>query len=457
MLSKVEKYIKEHHLINPGELVIAGVSGGPDSMALLHILNKLQLPLGFKLVVAHVNHGLRTEAAAEEQFVHDYCDSRGIKFYSCQVNVRERAEQEKRSLEEIGRECRYHYFADLSKKLGASRIATAHHQDDNAETVLLNLIRGSGIKGLRGIRPINGKIIRPLLSVNKTEIENYIRENFIPYCIDQSNFSTDYLRNRIRHQLLPLIMQEYNPRFVKSLNQLADIAACENEVIEQEIGRLWAKLIIKEQADEIILDADALSKLHQAYQQRIIMKALFTLHGESGWQSQDILQIKGLLAKPGSAKTLQLKKGLYVRKVYCQIIFGSKPVDKPAFKYRVQVPGQVFIEETGQSYSFSLCESKNYTAQAGDIYLDYDKIKGDLYLRSRQPGDLFAPLGMHGHKKVKDFFIDLKVPLSERDQIPLLATEDKIYAILGYRIARHAAVDATTSRILLVKKTYLKD
>lgn len=451
MLAKIQKYIIEHSLIKPEEMVIAGVSGGPDSMALLHILDSLRPVLGFNLAVAHLNHCLRPEAAAEENFVRDYCQHREIMFYSRQVDVGQLASEEKKSLEEAGRDSRYQYFAQLAANLGASKIATAHHQDDNAETVLLNLIRGSGIKGLRGIRPVNGKIIRPLLCVNKSDIEHYLAVNSIRYCIDQSNYSTDYLRNRIRHQLLPLLKQNYNPRIVDSLNQLADIAAAENEAAEFETARVWGQLVKRNTADEITLDGDYLRLLHPAAQRRIILKTLFTLYGESGWDFQDIELVRNLLAKSGSTKSLQLKKGLYVKKIYGEVVFSSQPPGQVSFNYQVTIPGQVFIPETGQSFRFDLLGREDFIPEPGDFYLDYDKIEGELYLRSRQPGDLFSPRGMQGRKKIKDFFIDLKVPQEERNLIPLLATTEEIYAILGFRVSRQAVVDAGTSRILLIK------
>ena len=316
--------------------------------------------------------------------------------------------------------------------------------------MLLNLIRGSGIKGLRGIRPVNGIIIRPLLCVDKNEIESYLSENSIKYCIDLSNYSTDSLRNRIRHNLLPLLEQDYNPRIVDGLNQLADIAAAENDAMETETARFGEELIIKQEADEIILDVPGILQLHPAYQRRIIMQTLSTIHGENSWDATDVKLITNLLSKPGSSRRLQLKQGLYVKKVYEQIIFTRKVLKKISFNYKVTVPGQVYIKETGKTFSFQLLEGKDFKPQAGDSYLDYDKIKGQLYLRSRQPGDAFRPRGMQGTKKIKDFFIDLKVPQAQRDQVPLLVAEQKIYAILGLRIAQDAAINKTTSRILLI-------
>ncbi|MGS0763223.1 tRNA lysidine(34) synthetase TilS [Syntrophomonas curvata] len=451
MLAEVQKYIKEHSLINPGELIIVGVSGGPDSMALLHILASLRPGLGFDLAAAHLNHGLRPEAAAEENFVREYCASRGIAFYSCRLDIGQLARREKKSLEEAGRESRYRYFAELADKLGASRIATAHHQDDNAETVLLNLVRGSGIKGLRGIRPLNGMIIRPLLCLTRSDIENYLDINSIEYCIDQSNYSTDYLRNRIRHQLLPLLKQDYNPRIMESLNQLAAIAAAENEAMELETDRWGRDLIKRNAADEIILDTGGLGQLHPAYQRRIIRKVLFALQGERGWDFKDIELVRDLLTKSGSSKSLQLKKGLYVKKIYRQLVFGSQPPDQVSFSYKIKVPGQLYIPEIDKAFGFYLLAREDFCPAAGDFYLDYDKIEGELYLRSRRPGDWFYPWGMQGRKKIKDFFIDLKVPREEREQVPLLATAGTVYGIWGFRISRLAVVDADTDRVLLIK------
>lgn len=452
MLAKVKKYINEQGLIKPGELVIAGVSGGPDSMVMLDLLNRLRSRLSFELVVAHLNHGLRPEAEAEENFVRQYCENLKIPFYSRQLNVEEIALREKKSLEEAGRDSRYRFFAELAWELGASRIATAHHQDDNAETLLLNIIRGSGIKGLRGIRPVNGKIIRPLLCVDRSEIENYLLENSIPYCVDQSNYSSDYLRNRIRLELLPLLKENYNPRMVDSLNQLADIAGLENEAMQLETARLGKELVIEKTADEIILNAEGILQLHPAFQRRLILMTLAALQGESGWDWNDVEQIRTLLDKSGSSKSLQLKKGIRVKKIYQQIVFSLKKNRKSRFNYLITVPGQLFIPEIGREITFSLLQQENFKPEPGDFYLDYDKIKGELYLRSRRPGDLFWPRGMQGKKKIKDFFIDLKVPQEERDLIPLLAGEE-IYAVVGFRVSQKVTVDSDTRRILLIKST----
>ena len=220
--------------------------------------------------------------------------------------------------------------------------------------------------------------------------------------------------------------------------------------METETTRFWEQLVIKQESDEIILDAQRILQLHPAFQRRVIMKTLSVIQGENSWDATDIKLITNLFNKSGSSRRLKLKQGLYIRKVYGQIVFTRKLPKKISFSYKVTVPGEVYIKETGKSYSFQLLEREDFKPQAGDLYLDYDKIRGELYLRSRQPGDVFCPWGMQGTKKIKDFFIDLKVPQSQRDQVPLLVAEQKIYAILGFRIAQDAAVNDTTRRILLI-------
>lgn len=452
MLDKVKKYILKHRLINTGDIVITGVSGGPDSMALLHILKELDSQMGFRLIAAHLNHQLRAEADEEEDFVREYCRKWQVPFFSRKLDIKKLAAGEKKSLEETGRDCRYQFFNELIAELGADYIATAHHQDDVAETVLLHLLRGSGIKGLRGIMPVNGKIIRPLLCVSKKRINEYLETNCISYCTDRSNFDSAYTRNRIRHRLIPDLKADYNPRIVESLNQLADIAREENEALEKETDCLWEKIVLKKKEDSIILDRGVLLNLYPAYQRRVILKTLAELKGEPGWNMLDVNLIMELAGKEGSGKNIHLKKGIRVSISYGQLIFDTRPKKDIFFSYIVQVPGQININETGERYSFDIVPKAQYKPEPGDIYLDYDKLDQDLFLRSRRAGDIFNPVGLGGRKKIKDFFIDLKIPVTKRNNIPLLASEKQIYAVLGLRLSADVLVNAQTRRILVIKK-----
>jgi tRNA(Ile)-lysidine synthase len=452
MLNRIAKYIKQNEMIKPGDQVIVGVSGGPDSIALLHIMKLISQEMDFSITCAHLNHCLREQALAEELFVKNKCCLWDIPFYARTVAVRDVAEQQKKSLEEAGRNCRYQFFAELMDELNAASIATAHHHDDVAETVLLHLLRGTGLRGLRGIVPVSGSLIRPLLTVKKTELIDYLNVNGIDYCRDLSNEDIIYTRNRIRHQLIPYIQREFNPQFAESLNQLAIIAREENQVIEEETQRLWQDIAIRREKEIIVLDTRLLASLKPAYQRRIIKNALSLLAGELEWNMEDTNMVIELAARAGSSRLIHLKKEVRVNKAYNELIFTTLDRIIKKYSYPVMIPGKVTIKETGDTYLFDLVECHDFQPAENEIYLDYEKIGTPVVLRSRKDGDRFQPLGFNGHKKIKNFFIDKKVPLFERDKIPILAAKETIYAIIGYQIAEQAAVTEKTRQFVVIKK-----
>lgn len=454
MLRKVREYIREEKLLEPGKKVLLGVSGGPDSMALLHIMHKLTAEMDLGLAALHLNHGLRPEAAAEEEFAREHCRNWGIDFYSRQADIRARALQEKKTLEEAGRDCRYRYFFEQLEELQADYIATAHHQDDQAETVLLHLLRGSGLKGLRGIMPRKDQLIRPLLALSKAEIIHYLDENQIPYCLDQSNNDLRFLRNRIRRELIPYLQKTYNPRIMESLNQLAGIARDENDYLEKQLHFSWDKLLLRQEPGLIILDKKALGEEHPALQKRLILEALARLRGESGWELKDVQRILRLLYQSGSSKYIQLRQGLRVSSVYRELHFTNRPFREGSFCYPISVPGRLSIPETGENYIIELGQPATFQPGLSSC-LDYDKLKQPLFLRSRQPGDRFQPSGMKGSKKVKDYFIDIKLPREQRARVPLLTSGKNVYAIVGYRVSRLAEVDTESQRVLIIRKENL--
>lgn len=451
MEKKVSNFITKHNMVKENDHIILGISGGPDSMALLYIMNQLKVDLRFTLSVAHVNHLLRPEADEEERLVESLCLSLAIPFYSHKVDVAQKASQEKISIEEAGREVRYQFFRRLLTELKADLIATAHHQDDNAETVLLNLLRGTGIKGLRGILPVNDNIIRPLLEVSKVEIENYLKNKSLPYFIDQSNFDPVYLRNKVRTELIPLLKQEYNPRIVESLNQLAQIAREEYQVLELETLTMFNKALLKKTDSIIILDNLLLDSLPTALCKRIILHTLGSLAGEKGWEASDIDIIVELMHKTGSSKTVHLKKGVKVNKVYDELAFSTKKKETIFFDYLLNIPTTITLP-TGEKYLIKIVSPEDFKAEEYLVYVDYDKCILPLHIRSRKPGDVFSPYGLVGRKKIKDYFIDLKIPSIKRTNIPLLTSSyGDIYAVIGYRVSSLATIDSNTQRILVIK------
>ncbi len=450
--NKIKKYIEANGLIEPGQRIIVGVSGGPDSMALLHILKNLAPGWNCEIMAAHLNHGLRAEAATEQLFVEAKCAAWGIVCYSRSVAVAELARVHKTTLEDTGRNARYQYFNELLESTGAQLIATAHHYDDVAETVLLHLLRGAGIKGLRGILPRNGNLIRPLLTTSKEELLNYLQARGIDYCLDQSNNDSLYLRNRIRHGLIPYLQKEFNPRIVGKLNQLALIARDENEALEEESRCLWDRVLIKQEAATLVLDNQALVILPRAYQRRIVLRAFAELTSESEWNWEDVQKVLELSSKKGSSLSLQMKKKVQVNKSYDRMVFTTFSMEFPSFNYKVSVPGKLELLETGDTYEFTLVKREEFYPRSSHIYLDYDKLPPSVYLRSRRPGDIFRPQGMTGSKKLKKYFIDLKIPYRERDRIVLLASAaGEIWAVFGFGISRKAAISNNTRTVLVIK------
>ena len=456
MLNTVKDYIEKHQIIENKDRVVLAVSGGPDSMALLHLLIQIQQEWGIKIAAAHLNHQLRPAAAAELQYLQSYCAAQKIDFYSRVVDVAAYARREKKSIEEAGRDQRYQFLRELCQQIGYNKVATAHHRDDRAETVLMHLLRGSGIKGLRSIMPVSGSLVRPLLIVGKSDILAYLDENAIKYCHDASNYELQYFRNRIRLELLPLL-QEYNPQIFTALNQLADIAAAEDQVLEKETEALWEQLIIREQTDKIILNNQQLQALMLAYQRRVVLKVLTEIGGPAGWSLNDIDYVLDLAMMTGSAKYINFPKVVLVSKQYDELIFSHQRPEAQPFVYEITIPGEILIDETGELFSFTIISGEDPQESGVAAYLDYDKLEMPLYLRSRRDGDRFEPAYMGGSKKLKDYFIDIKLPAVRRDRVPILASRHQIYALLGYRLGRNALVDADTRNILMVKREERKN
>lgn len=452
MLAKVREFIAEHNLLSRGDLVIVAVSGGPDSVALLHVLERLSSEMGFSLHVAHLNHGLRAEAGEEEEFVARLAEQLGLNYSGSHADVRELARSRKMSLEEAGREARYAFFYRLQQELGATRVATAHHMGDQAETILMRLLRGTGLRGLRGIMPSRDIFIRPLLACTREEILAYLRDNRLEYRTDPSNYDPLYLRNRIRHLLLPQLSREYNPNIVAHLARLAEIAREENSLLDELTERAWNRVARVGPPGEIAFLLDEFKDQPKAVRRRLILYALAQLQEAPGWEMKDTEMVLALAQKEGSGKDLHLSRTLRVRKSYQELLF-YQPQRKTVepFCYFLQIPGKTYIREMGIELTCRIQEGRPDRRSPGQVVLDWHKLKKPLEVRSRRPGDRFRPLGLGGSKKLKDFFIDAKVPLEERDRIGLLASGDEIYWVIGYRLDEKAVVDSDTSKVLVLE------
>lgn len=292
---EVLKTIKKYNLINEGDKIVIGVSGGPDSICLLHVLNSLKEELKIKLYVAHINHMIREVADSETEYVQNFCKDLGIECFVKKMDIIKLAKEEKKGTEETGREVRYNFFNEILEKTHSNKIATAHNSNDKAETVILNMLRGSGVSGLKGIEATrDNKYIRPLIETGRLEIEKYCNENNLNPKYDESNNENIYSRNKVRNEVIPYIKKEFNPNIIKTINRLSEVATEENEYM-QKITKQEYENISKTQSDTIILDLKRFNNLELVIKRRIILytinEAIHTTNGIEKVNIDDIIKL----------------------------------------------------------------------------------------------------------------------------------------------------------------------
>lgn len=456
---KVEKIIAAEKLLAPGDTVVVGVSAGPDSMALLHLLLALAARLRLKLIAAYADHGLRPgETAAEARLVRETAAAHGM---ACEIEVlpvREQAKAQGLSLEHAGRELRYRFLRQVAARYGATRIAVGHTADDQAEELLLRLIRGTGRKGLSGMASRAGDLVRPLLTIPKAELLRYLHDQGIASCTDSSNADRRYLRNRVRLDLLPWLESRCNPGVRQTLRQTAALLQDEETLLEELTATAWEG-VAAVGGVELRLSLPGLLAQPKAIQRRLLEKAV--VHCGSAPSYRLIEQLLRLTAatEPGR---LHLAGGLRVWRHGGALRFAhpqgrrrqrGELLPPPApFRVVIPAPGRYALPELG---TVLLVEQRDWPGQegvdheAGVQMLDAAAVAFPLVVRSLASGDRFHPLGAPGRRKLSDFFIDRKIPAAERWQVPVVeAADGRIVAVVGLRIDEKAKVTAATTAVL---------
>ncbi len=296
MIEKVKETIKKYNLIENGDRLVLGVSGGPDSITMLDILKNIKNSgeLNFEIVVAHINHMIRTESTDDEQYVENYCKKNGIKFYLKRIDVNEYANNNKMGTEEAGRKIRYEFFDEVMKVTNSNKIAIAHNKNDKIETIIMNIFRGTGLLGLKGIEPKrNDKYIRPLIECERKEIEEYCEKNNLNPRIDKTNFSNDYTRNKVRNVVLPYIEKEFNPNFLETMNRLSEVAGDTESYLQKQIENEYRKIVIEEKDKNIILDLKKFNELDVYIRKRILIYTIAKTLGNS--QNVEKINIEDLI------------------------------------------------------------------------------------------------------------------------------------------------------------------
>ena len=426
MIEKVLKTMQSRGMLPVGS-VLVGLSGGADSAALLHILCQLSKSLGFTVYAAHVNHGLRgTAADADERFSEALCKQLGVEFYVLRADVKGEAKKRGMSEELAGRCVRYEFFDKLAAENNIDRIATAHHKNDNAETILMNFVRGTGIKGLCGIPYTRGNIIRPLLDSTRSEIERYCGENGIEYVTDLTNLDTVYTRNKARHILIPEIEREFNPAFVDTITHNAQLLMVEEDYMSSETERAYTDTVSDGAAD-----VEKLCKLHPAIALRVIRKMTDAVCGKEDISAAVMRAVLELAKKNRTGARLDVARGAYAVIEYGRLIIEADNDTCGDFEYEL-IPGEsVYIPEAG--YTVKAERTNEFKRGEGEFFTVPEGAR--LVVRNRRSGDAFIPWGMQGTKKVKDYMIDAKIPRRRRDRVGILTVDGEIAWIIGHRRA----------------------
>lgn len=446
------------------KVLLAAVSGGIDSMVLLDVLVRLQAPMGYVLHAVHLDHAWRDESAADAAWVVQRAAAYGLRCHSRRVDAGSYARAHGLSLEAAGRRLRYDFFDVVARKLGGGFLVTGHHADDQAETVLMRLLRGSGAAGLAAMRPVSERstgpdVLRPMLGVGRMAVETYARRRGIPFRQDPSNRDTRFVRNRVRHELLPHLRRAYNPGIDGALRRTADILGAEDAFLAEEAQRAWDDTCLKAAPGCVILAAPKLLNYHIAIQRRLVRQALLAAavatdaRAGADPQMPDFASVEeGLLAAKGSGMRA-MPGGLWVQRVGDRLIVRA---DGPGFAGReVGFPGEYPLPGGAllRGRFLPAAEFAGLRPRLGAwiAAFDAEQLRGRLLIRRPQAGDRLQPLGMRGRKKVSDLLVDAKWPRVLRAEALLLSCDGEVFWAVGLRPAEGFKVVPSTRRLLLLE------
>jgi tRNA(Ile)-lysidine synthase len=453
MIKKVIKTIEKYKLFDKKDRVVVALSGGPDSTALLVALAQIAKLLDFSIIVAHYNHGLRgTSSDEDEKYSQELAEKFGLIFISGKMDQKLR--QKGQSPEDFYRQQRYQFLNKVAEDYNAQKIALGHNVQDQAETVLLNLLRGSGLEGLKGILPMrDGKFIRPLIEVSRSEIIDFLSEAGISYCQDSSNESNIYLRNKIRFELIPYLQDKFNPKIEENLAQMAEILRQDDDYIRNSVQEAMESTYIQNQPNGgISLNIEYVMGLAPAIRSRLFKKILESLSPEkNGFSFINIKALEGLTQVTGSGKRISLPFGIEAKREYDNLILtrdntGLKQVD---YEYPVNIPGIIHVKEINRTISIEkIFRDKMDLQSKNKVYLDLDKIQQPVILRNRRDGDRFQPLGMKGRQKIKSLFINQKILRDKRNEIMLLVDQSSVIWIENMHLSDRVKISPQTINIL---------
>lgn len=466
MEKKVIQYIEEQRLLEAGDHVLIGVSGGADSLALLYFLDKYADMFHISIGVAHLHHGLRGQAAdVDEAFVRNFCQERNIPFFSRQRNIHKISQTERISVEEAGRKERYGFFLTIAQDHGYNRIAMGHHLNDQAETMLMRLIRGTGIKGVSGIKSNRDNLyIRPFLCLEKKEILEYCEKFQLEYRTDATNFQRDYTRNKIRLDIMPMVL-EINPRAEVHFNEFTKIANEYEAFFEKYVDQIEGQILTRN-GKMVVIDRDLWLREEPVVQKEILRRSIFKFKGSlKEIEYNHITAFCSLLKSDKTIWEIHFPHDIQIMRRYDRVFVTEKERTEDSIIIPKRIlPNKTYLFSkehlivetklvTQDEFRIKKCFFSKEIENHSEKYFDYDKIKDILVLRSRRSGDYFYPTGLTGKKSIKKYFIDKKIDRKRRNEIPLLVIDGEVLWILGYAINRRFLADSDTKNIIRV--TYL--
>ncbi len=467
ILHTVRETLSAHRMFSRGDSVLVAVSGGPDSVALAHVLLTLTKEYSLRPAIAHLNHCLRgPDSDRDAEFVNALARQLGVPVYAERKDVLAFQRSRRLSLEEAGRKVRYDFYDAVAARYGFNKIALGHHSDDNAELMLINLLRGSGPLGLSGIAPVRGdKIVRPLIRLRRSEIIDYLAEKKLPYVTDASNTDPAFRRNKIRHHLIPQLQTGYNPKIIETLNRLGEIIRAEDQWLDEALEPVFKQCISSRADRKISLALDDFNRLAWAVKRRVIRKAILSV--KKDLKRISLLHVDAVLhlvEKGRVTGRLNLPDGVLVERNPVELtvtrrkniknnndcnILRTDPTD---YQYTISATGTLFIKEAGVSitlFEMDADDLPDFRETGAHIaFFDLDRLWFPLLVRNLRPGDRFSPLGVNGTQKIKKYFINRKIPAVERKKCPLLLSGGNIVWIAGHRIGNAAKVSRQTRRVL---------
>lgn len=458
LVNKFESFIESQKLIKTGEKILLGVSGGPDSMTMLDLFCQISTKYCLEPVVYHLNHKFRKEASLEAEFVACTAKKYGLEKIIEEYDVPTYIRETGLSPEEAARKIRLNNLIKWARKLKINRISLAHNKDDLVETAFLNLIRGTGLKGLRGIDPITkyrGKyLIHPLLNISRAEIECYCRVKKLDPRYDPTNNEEVYTRNKLRNKIIPYIEKEINPALKDVVFRMAGIVRKEDDFLNQLAEKELVSLIVAEDEKTLTLKLDGLSKLPETLRYRVLKAALIRYQDHTvDLYSYHYNLVNNLITNGATGKIIQLKENLFIKRTYERIVFQKEGIREKlqGYYYTLEVPGEVVLEKqviTGEEVE--LPENWKRLATRKEICLcSADNLQLPLTVRSRLPGDRFIPLGMEEEKKLKDYFIDEKIAVEKRDKIPIIVDNNgNIIWVAGFRMDERFKITDEVEKVI---------